>query len=168
MQYGRHLIILAILGLVWCLLSGHYTALLLGFGVFSCVVSVWLYHRVVEGKLQWITLVSPLEHVRYIFWLVIEICKSNIDVIRAIFNPSRIEPQFFEVDTGDLDEIGKVVYANSITLTPGTVTTRLRGNKIQAHGLTLASKEALQGNEMRDRVARLNPVSDDSDNPGAD
>jgi len=166
MQLGRHLIILAILGIVWCLLSGHYTILLLGFGVFSCLVSVWLYHRVVQGKLQWITLVSPLEHVRYIFWLVIEICKSNIDVIRAILNPSRIEPQFFEVDTGDLDETGKVVYANSITLTPGTVTTRLRANKIQAHGLTLASKEVLQGNEMRDRVARLNPASNSVDNEG--
>ena len=167
MQPGRHLIILMILGVVWCLLSGHYTTLLLGFGVFSCLISVWLYHRVVNGKLQWITLVSPLEHVKYILWLVIEICKSNIDVMRAIFDSSRVEPQFFEVDTGDLDETGKVVYANSITLTPGTVTTRLRGNKIQAHGLTLASKEALQGNEMRDRVARLNPASNRGDNEGA-
>ena len=167
MQPQRHIIILALLGMAWCLLSGHYTTLLLSFGVFSCVVSVWLYHRVVEGKLKWITLVSPLEHVRYIFWLVIEIYKSNIDVIRAIFNPSRIEPQFFEVDTGDLDETGKVVYANSITLTPGTVTTRLRGNRIQAHGLTLASKEVLQGNEMRDRVARLNPDSNRADHEGA-
>ena len=164
MQPARHFIILGILALVWCLLSGHYTVLLLGFGVFSCVVSVWLYHRVVEGKLQWITLVSPLEQVRYIIWLVVEICKSNIDVIWAIFSPSHIDPQFFEVDTGDLDETGKVVYANSITLTPGTVTTRLQGNKIQAHGLTLAAKEVLQGNEMRDRVARLNPVSNSSNN----
>ena len=165
MPFSRHVTLIIILAIVWCLLSGYYNLLLLSLGVASCLVSVWIYHRVVEGpqsliSQSWIKLTSPLAYAKYLAWLVIEIIKSSIDVIKVILNPSSVEQQFFEVDTGDLDQTSKVIYANSITLTPGTVTTRLDGDTIQVHGLTAASKAGLENNQMRDRVSQLKSFKD--------
>jgi multicomponent Na+:H+ antiporter subunit E len=157
--FSRHLPIFLILASGWCLLSGHYNALLLTLGLVSCWLSILIYHRVTEGKVTWMRFTSPWQHVKYVCWLLIEIVKSSIDVIRLIINPSAIDPQFAVLDCAELDETGKVIYANSITLTPGTVATELSGNKLHIHGLNAKARAALQGGNMLSKVEKLGSSS---------
>lgn len=158
---SRSLIIIISLGAVWCLLSGHYNGLLLSLGVLSCLLSFWIYMRVSSGVKHRIVNFNPVSQIKYVAWLAIEIVKSNIQVMEAILNPQKISPGFFEVDTGELDEIGKVIYANSITLTPGTVSVEVMDNSIQVHSLLESTRNDLLSNTMRDKVAQCYPGEKD-------
>jgi len=155
---SRHILVLAVLAAIWCLLSGHYTGLLLGLGGLSCIAAYLVYQRIYKATSPAVLIFHPIRQLMYLLWLIIEIIRSNIDVIRTIFDRSRLAPQFFDVKTDDLDEAGQVMYANSITLTPGTVS----DGYIQVHGLTRASKEALADEGMKSRVEHLVGI----DSPG--
>ena len=146
-----------ILFVLWLLLSGIYTPMLIGFGVFSCllVVVVALRMDVVdhEGRPMHLSISRWL---LYMFWLVGEIIKSSIDVARCILDPALpISPRVFRVKTGNLSMVAQVAYANSITLTPGTVSIDLEGDEIEVHALTEAGFEGLQTGEMLRRVSNL-------------
>ncbi|WP_424947729.1 Na+/H+ antiporter subunit E [Candidatus Spongiihabitans sp.] len=153
--YRRHLIALVGLAAIWCLLSGHYTALLLSLGALSCLASYWVYRRVAGQTTLPRPGRRPLRHALYTAWLVGEIIKSSVAVIGAIFNPKKLAPQFFSVDASGLDETGRVIYANSITRTPGTVSVDVSETEIQVHGLLARSKAGLMDNKMLAKVRRL-------------
>ncbi|NIQ97675.1 MAG: Na+/H+ antiporter subunit E, partial [Desulfuromonadales bacterium] len=103
-------------------LSGYFTPLLLGFGVVSCalVVAIALRMDVLDHEGHPIHLSTRF--VGYWVWLIVEIVKANIDVAKRIWSPSLpISPAMFLLNAGQTGELGQVIYANSITLTPGTV-----------------------------------------------
>lgn len=155
MNLRHHIRLIIILAAVWLLLSGHYTVLLIGLGSLSCAICGVLYHRIsTESKLSGISL-DPLPLAKYTVWLLIEIIKSNLAVIRAILSGENISPKIFEVETSNLDEPGQVIYANSITLTPGTVSTDISEGKIQVHGLLAGAEDSFADNEMRARIQKL-------------
>lgn len=139
---------------VWCLLSGHYNGLLLTLGLASCAVAMYLYLAVRRDTTDRF-LLDPVGIVVYLSWLSLEIVRSSIGVLIAVLDSSRRAPEFFEVDTGDLNELGRVIYANSITLTPGTVSTHVERNSIRVHGLIRGAREDLAGGEMLRRVAAM-------------
>jgi len=66
-----------------------------------------------------------------------------------------ISPTLKTIKASQKTDIGKVIYANSITLTPGTVTVNLEGDQIMVHALLRESIEGLQAGEMDRRVTRL-------------
>lgn len=153
--YHHHLIMLVGLATIWCLLSGHYNSLLLFLGALSCLVSYGFYQKIVGQTTIPRLKFHPLKQFRYTFWLIGEIVKSSIAVIGAIFNPKKLAPQFFDVEASGLDELGRVIYANSITRTPGTVSVNVSDTKIQVHGLLAHSKASLMTNKMRGKVRQL-------------
>ena len=155
MNFRHHIILLTVLLTTWFLLSGHTTALLIGLGLLSCVICQAVYHRVrTETGLTGISL-APLSLIRYTGWLLIEIVKSNFAVIRAIVSGRDISPKIFEVETLNLNELGQVIYANSITLTPGTVSTEISEGKIKVHGLLADAENSLADNRMQAQVQKL-------------
>ena len=155
MNFRHHIILLTVLLTTWFLLSGHTTALLIGLGLLSCVICQAVYHRVrTETGLTGISL-APLSLIRYTGWLLIEIVKSNFAVIRAIVSGRDISPKIFEVETLNLNELGQVIYANSITLTPGTVSTEISEGKIKVHGLLAGAENSLADNRMQAQVQKL-------------
>ena len=141
---------------VWLLLSGIFEPLLLGLGVVSCIAVVYIAHRMDvidrEGHpvhLSWRTLL-------YFPWLAWEIAKANIDVALAIARPKmRIEPRLLEIEAGQEDDLGRVIYANSITLTPGTVTIATEGSAFTIHALTRGAAEGLKSGDMDRRVSAM-------------
>ena len=139
---------------VWCLLSGHYNGLLLTLGVASCAAAMYLYLAVRRDTNDQFR-VDPIGIVAYLAWLMVEIVRSSIGVLIAVLDSSRRAPEFFVVDTGDLNELGRVIYANSITLTPGTVSTHVEQNSIRVHGLIKGARDDLDGGEMMRRVAAM-------------
>ena len=78
------------------------------------------------------------------------------NVAQRILSPSLpIEPRLFELSLSFQSNLGRVVYANSITLTPGTVTTKLSVETIEVHSLSSDSEQALRDGKMSARVLRL-------------
>ncbi len=151
----RHLAVLAGLAVIWCLLSGHYVSLLLFLGALSCLLSGGLYQKIANHtKLTRISC-HPLQQFSYTCWLIAEIIKSSVNVIGAIFNVRKLSPQIFDVAVGDLDELGRVIYANSITRTPGTVSIQVSETKIRVHALMANSKDGLLDDAMLSKVRQL-------------
>jgi len=142
---------------IWLLWSGHYTALLISLGVLSVLISLWMGRRMHILDAEAVPLgLRPFATLRYFVWLTIEIAKSNLDVARRIVNPQLpISPRMIEVQAGQKDDVGRVLYANSITLTPGTISVETRGATIVVHALTAEAAEGLLTGEMDRRVTRL-------------
>ncbi len=141
---------------LWLLLSGHYVPLLLGLGAISVllVVTITLRMDVVDREGHPIHL-SP-KALLYWPWLAWEIVKSNVDVARRILSPTLpISPTVIRLKASQKSELGKVIYSNSITLTPGTVSIDIDGDKIEVHALTREAAQALRTGDMDRRITRF-------------
>ena len=153
----RHTIFLAVsLAIFWLLNSEHNTVLMLSLGVASIAVVLYIAHRmdVVDHEAQplHITLQLP----RYYVWLTKEIFLANILVVKHVWLGNKsISPVFATITASQKTEIGKVIYANSITLTPGTVTVNIEGDQFLVHSLLKESIKELEAGEMDKRVTQL-------------
>ncbi len=143
----------AVLFVVWLLLSGHYEPLVISFGVVSCALVVVISTRMDvadrEGQpihLTWNALV-------YWPWLMWQIVLANIDVARRVLSPALpVSPTLIRVKASQKSDLGKVIYANSITLTPGTISMDVTGDEILVHALTREAAQSLEEGEMDRRV----------------
>ena len=135
----------------WLLLSGHYTPLLIGFGVGSTVLVVYLAMRMDVVDHEGVPLHVGGRLWLYLPWLFKEIFVSNIEVARIILDPKLpISPIMVRFHGSQKTDLGRAIYANSITLTPGTITTAVYGTELEVHSLThidLAHRE-LEEDEM--------------------
>ena len=134
----------------WLLLSGHFEPLMLGLGLVSVALTLILVKRMAlldhESYPRHLSPKLPA----FLVYIMREIVKANIDVIKRImtFKRSSISPQLIEVQTAQKTDLGRVIYANSITLTPGTVSVELTKEKILVHALTTEAAEDLASGEM--------------------
>jgi multicomponent Na+:H+ antiporter subunit E len=151
-----------VLGLVlppavfWLLLSGHYTALLLAFGVLSVLIVVVIVRRmdVVDGTRFRVRL--PLRAPLYAAWLAYQVLVSSAVVLRQVWTPRLApHPAVGKTPVTGLSEVGTVAYANSITLTPGTLSLHLDEAGIEVHALRQADLDTLRSGGMLDRVRGL-------------
>ncbi|TNE41211.1 MAG: cation transporter [Alphaproteobacteria bacterium] len=141
---------------VWLLLSGHYTVLITSFGVASCLFSALIAYRmdVIDRESHPLHLWPRV--IVYWGWLLVEIYKANIDVAKCVLFPKKyLRPSLFETKASQKTDLGKVIYANSITLTPGTVTVDLDGDVILVHALTKGGADGIKTGDMDQRVTRL-------------
>lgn len=141
---------------VWLLWSGHAEPLLLGFGLFS-VLTVLAITRRMDRFSEFADDEYPaLGLLLYLPWLFWQIFKSNLDVARIILNPRLpISPRLIRVPANQRTETGQAIYANSITLTPGTISLDVRDNQILVHALTEESAAGVEEGEMERRVCRM-------------
>jgi multicomponent Na+:H+ antiporter subunit E len=144
---------------IWLLLSGHYTPLMLTLGLLSTLLVVVLVTRanLIDQENQPI-LIKP-SVLFYWLWLGREIYRSNIDVARRILHPALpISPNIFTVRAGQKTELGRVTYANSITLIPGTVTVDVDEDIFTVHALTQAAATSLKSGDMNRRVCNVEDI----------
>ncbi len=143
--------------LFWLANSGHYNTLLLILGALSVIFVVFIAYRmdVIDHESQ------PLLHLTaklpaYYVWLFKEIVISNIKVVKHVWmGKNTIKPALKTIKSSQATDMGKVIFANSITLTPGTVAIDLVGNDILVHALMEEDIEALAAGEMNQRVTRV-------------
>lgn len=151
----RYLLIIG-LSIFWLLLSGYWTnPLILGLGAASVALSVWLAMRIerdyaFKDRGLSILLKQPF----YWPWLFVEIIKANIAVLKCIWLPKQypISPLIRTLKMAPESRIARTVYANSITLTPGTITIKVRDNDVLVYALTEDNMTDLEGGEMGRRV----------------
>ena len=160
-----------VLACTWVLLSGILSPLLLGFGLASSLAVAWLAVRADRRDGEPIPFVLRIGRLaRYLLWLAWEIVKSNVDVSRRILSPGLpIAPAVRWLPASQRSELGRVVYADSITLTPGTLSIDLRDGWVEVHALNEESLDALERNlDMDERVSRLEPESASSGPPASE
>ena len=149
----RIIIAAVLMFLFWFILSGHTELWLLLLGLASAGLTIFLSHRmnIMDHEGHPFHLTMRLLH--YFLYLGKELVIANLDVVKRILMPGRtISPQIIQVPDNKKTDIGKVIYANSITLTPGTVTMEMTENKIKVHSLSKESADNLQNGCMANKV----------------
>lgn len=151
----------AALAVLWVLLSGMFDPLLLGLGFASIVLTVWIAHHMDVVDHEGHPVHLGARAIFYFPWLAYEIVKSNIDVAKIILSPKmKIQPQIFRTKASQLSDVGRTTYANSITLTPGTVTlTMEEDGTFEVHALTDAAREGVETLEMDRRCTAMEGMS---------
>ena len=124
--------------ILWIVLNGRITLELVLLGILIAA-AVFLFARAAFGysaRTEWSLLRSVPLAVWYSVNLIIEIIKASLNVISIILSPSRRpDPVLIEFDSGLESEFKNVILANSITLTPGTITVKMEGSHFQVHCL---------------------------------
>ncbi|HAM47470.1 MAG TPA: hypothetical protein DIT40_02760 [Alphaproteobacteria bacterium] len=146
-----------VLFLLWLGLSGIYTPLLLALGAFSSIFVALLCLRLgvidEEGAPFGLFFGGVIG---YWVWLFKEIVVANLNVARLILRPRMpLSPNFFNAPASQKSDLGKVVFANSITLTPGTVAIEVQGDSILVHTLSADFAWGAESCDMDRRVAAL-------------
>lgn len=144
---------------LWLALSGHYTPLFILFGLGTCTLAVYVANRMDILDQESFPLHLTWGLVMYIPWLTWEIFKSNLVVARIIWSPALpIDPSMVHFRSSQRSDLGRFIYANSITLTPGTITTGIDGTDFEVHALTHRAVDGSEENEMNRRVTSLEGV----------
>jgi multicomponent Na+:H+ antiporter subunit E len=152
----RYAIAVAILFAFWISLSGYFTPFLLGAGLASSIAVLLFALRMTVIDREGFPIRLGLAALTYWPWLIVEIVKSAWDVSRIILHPRLpISPVWVQVKASQRTAIGRVTYANSITLTPGTITLEAEGDEFTVHALTRAGAEGLAEGTMDRRVTRF-------------
>lgn len=142
-----------ILVVFWLLLSGHYTLMLISFGVGSSALVVYLALRMDVVDHEGVPLQLGGRFWLYLPWLMKEILVANVAVAKVILHPKLpISPITVIFHGSQKTDIGRFIYANSITLTPGTITTGVEGQDFEIHALTYADVDGREEDEMDRRV----------------
>jgi multicomponent Na+:H+ antiporter subunit E len=140
----------------WLALSGHYTPFLVGAGVLSAGFCAILAVRMAVADEEGHPIDLLIGAVTYWPWLVREIAMSAWSVTRIILDPRLpISPTMTKVAASQRTLAGVATYANSITLTPGTITTDVKGNVLTVHALVRDGALDLEGGRMDARVRRF-------------
>jgi multicomponent Na+:H+ antiporter subunit E len=153
---ARSLSLLVALFATWMLLSGHFEPFLLSLGVLSCVLVVVIAWRMDVVDHESFPMHLGPAVITYWPWLIKEIWLAALDVTKRVLAPDMpISPTLIDLEATQHSELGQVIYANSITLTPGTYTIRVYGSRLLVHALAREGAESLAEGGMDRRVTAM-------------
>jgi multicomponent Na+:H+ antiporter subunit E len=154
-------LIFFLLLLNWVAFSGKFDAFHLGLGAFSALVVTLLSQDLLfsdRKKSLGNRFREAGRFLRYALWLLWQIALANVHVFKLAITRSgqdEIAPKVVTFKTKLKSDFAKFVFANSITLTPGTITIALRGNEFLVHAISEATAKDLATGEMERRVAEV-------------
>jgi multicomponent Na+:H+ antiporter subunit E len=152
----RFVSLVIVLSCLWMLLSGHTEPLLLGMGAASIALITWLASRMRVVDEEGLPVDVSHRAFPYSLWLLVEIVKSNVALMKVVVAKDMpIQPQIVRVPTGTRSDLGRVVYANSVTMTPGTVTLEADDDELVVHALTDEAAQGLRSGDMQRRAVRV-------------
>lgn len=139
--------------ITWIVLSGNFSGLLIGLGLFSSALVAWFFHdllfpSVTAGHIRIFT-----RFITYIPWLIREIIKANFHLLFIVFHPRMkelIDPHIVTFKTDLKSDLAITTLANSITLTPGTITVNAaKEGMFRVHAIDKPSADALPGDMLK-------------------
>ena len=144
--------------LLWILFNGRADADVLITGAGAALL-IYLFTWKIIGltpKREWRAWKKAGSYISYAGYLFVEILKANWQVTKLIFNPKvELEPQLVTMKTECREEMNRVLLANSITLTPGTITASLDGDELIVHALDRETAEGLLDNGFEKRLLAM-------------
>lgn len=142
-----------ILFAIWLVFSGHFDALHLALGLAcSGLVAVFSSELLFPETLSSRTAVTAWRVVRYLPWLLYQIVLANLHIVYLVCRPGQLRPQIVRFKTGLTSDLAKVVFGNSITLTPGTITMDIHDGEFTVHAVSDQAARSLRNGEMERRV----------------
>jgi multicomponent Na+:H+ antiporter subunit E len=147
----------------WMILSGHTEIKFIVYGVLTSVVTAWVTYPLLlvtnkDGNRKYFVFgISLPKLLKYSLWLLWQLVLANIDVARATTSQNlNINPKvvrfYFRTD----NPMAEVVLADSITLTPGTVTLNVTDDGLfEIHALTDGAAAGVLDGSMQRKVADL-------------
>lgn len=157
----RTVTLIIALGAFWLALSGHYKPLLLGIGAVVVVATVGVAARMRVSDEEGVPIEYVVGVLGYMPWLLLEILKSAWGVTMLIINPKLpISPTMTVIRAKQKNPVGINIFANSITLTPGTVTTGVDGQALTVHAIVKDGADDLEAGGMNTRVAQLDSAKE--------
>lgn len=153
----RSLILLLTLGAFYLTLSGQFhNRFLMIAGAVCCLAVTLLSRHMGTDDEEGMPYRFWVRTILYVPWLMWQIFLANIDVAKRVWNPKLpINPKMIKVQHKLKTGYGIATYANSITLTPGTVTVETGDDEFLVHALTDEAAADLMTNEMHDRVMKV-------------
>lgn len=135
--------------------DAHGHELMLLFTVLSVGAVLWiaLRMRIVDDEGVPLS-IHTLRAVAYVPWLLWEVVKANIDVARRVYTMD-IAPEMITYEAVQQTAVGRVLFANSITLTPGTVSVRMYDTEVMVHALHHEAATEVESGTMNRKVAAL-------------
>lgn len=145
----------------WIVFSGKFDAFHLGLGVISSLFIAWisqdfLFHdrsKTWEERMR-----EAGAFLQYIPWLIVEIIKANLHVFKLAMTRNGYEevaPRIVTIRTYLKTDFAKFVFANSITLTPGTITMLIRGDVFHVHTMSQFLEDDLLEGAIERKVAEV-------------
>jgi len=152
----RIIVLAVLLAAAWLLWSGFFKPLLLALGAFSCLLVLYLSHRMHLFDTDIFAPRFTLRLLRFWGWLVREIIRSSLEVTRLVLSPKMdISPTVAEFDSKCPHPVDRAILGNSIILTPGTLTLRIDGQHFVVHALTESGARDIVNGDMDLRVSQL-------------
>ncbi len=137
----------------WFLLSGQTAPILLILGVVSSLFVAYWSHDLLIGKARRIDFGKGFRFLAYLPWLFWQIILSNVILVKLVLNPKMpLDPVVIRFKHGLKTDFGIVLLANSITLTPGTLTIEATSEELLVHAIDRAMAEDLLAGDMQARV----------------
>lgn len=152
----------------WLLISGSLQAKFLIMGAVACLVIAWvctplfMIDNISHTKKYFMLNVSVIKLIAYVFWLLKELLMANLDVMKATWKKELpIEPTLLHFHVSIDNPIALALIANSITLTPGTITLNVsRDNIFEIHALTPGAADGILSGATAKKVAWLFGLED--------
>jgi multicomponent Na+:H+ antiporter subunit E len=142
------------LGAFWLALSSHVEPLFLGFAAVSVLATLALCARLKIIDREAAPYVRLPQLVAHVGWLAVQVLKANIAVIGAILSSRAPNPAVARVQARAKTDLGMAIFANSITLTPGTVTVDVDAGVLLVHALRAQDAAPGAFDAMNFRAAR--------------
>ena len=145
---------------IWVAFSGLFDPFHLSLGVISCAIVSLLSTRILfpDPRLPLPVLITRFfRFLGYLGWLMKEIIIANIHVFYLAIVPGgmkHLDPELVRIKLKLQGETARYLLANSITLTPGTVSVKIQGNDLLVHSISRTTTEGLKG-DMEDRIAKI-------------
>lgn len=154
-NFRRMIPMVPLLGAFWLVLSAHFEPLMLAFGAVSITVVCAMAWRAELYLHRDLTARFAVRLPRYFLWLGWKVFVSSLAVVRKVWSPRpTLRPVVGSIPARDLQELSQVTYANSITLTPGTLSLDVSDKLIRVHSLEQAGIDELRSGAMLIRVPR--------------
>ncbi|WP_198263702.1 Na+/H+ antiporter subunit E [sulfur-oxidizing endosymbiont of Gigantopelta aegis] len=131
--------------ILWLLLTASFKGdeLITGFVVAAFISSITAKNLSILNGMN-LSPKSPIALVRYLVYFMIELVKANLDLAsRVLSKKIPLDPTMIEIKTSMQSELGRLLLANSITLTPGTLSVDVKGERILVHWIDCYQKADL-------------------------
>jgi len=142
-----------VLFVFWVLLSGSFEWIHLGLGLIISIFVAWNnsgHSRFIPTFRLWFRVIL------YLPWLFYKIVQSSLHLSKLILHPALpIDPQLISVESKLNHQAAVVLFGNSLTLTPGTITVEVDKNKLTFHALDKALGDDVASKQMESKIAKI-------------
>ncbi len=141
----------------WILLSGEFTFILMTSGIVASLMVAYLSHDIFIGKADIkVETGRVLKFIKYLPWLLWKVILANFEIAYLVLHPKMlVDPQIVRFKPDLKTDLGIVTLANSITLTPGTVTVEANKEEFVIHAIWRKSAEGIISGEMQRKVKKI-------------